>query len=212
MNLPPRGDTAVIFMGSFDDGFAKALSVLRPRVRLVDLTDTDLTNRDDATRHLCVNAVAPHEVCIFARWPERVESRPEVGGTGKWAETLLAHLRTLFLLLQASASARGDRDQLSIVVVLDDASAMGEAGHSLPAAFAGAVLSMVRSAAIELRKRASLNTLLAPISRPDETALDVGQAAADLASAVAGFWSSFTGATGQEIFLSHGTDVGRLRP
>ncbi|SFN59600.1 hypothetical protein SAMN05216207_101769 [Pseudonocardia ammonioxydans] len=97
----------------------------------------------------------------------------------------------------------GEVDRL--VFVLPHAPLMALAGGSAASAVANGVLSMARTLAIELaRDRVTVNVVAVDPAAPAVAAL------ADQLTVLTG--GSGDAVTGQEIYLTAGTDLGRLRP
>lgn len=96
-------------------------------------------------------------------------------------------------------------DVARIVFVLPHAPLMAVAGGAAASAVANGVLSMARTLAIELaRDRVTVNMVALDPAAPSAVAL------ADQLTVLTG--DGGDAVTGQEIYLTAGTDLGRLRP
>jgi NAD(P)-dependent dehydrogenase (short-subunit alcohol dehydrogenase family) len=140
-------------------------------------------------------------ICIVPTVPERAamanlsDSRltTEIGDA---LEDVLAHVQSALDLLH---------DGGRLVFLLPHAPLMGAPGSAAASAVANGVLSMARTLAIELaRDRIGVNVLAVDAEQPDGDALAVQLRAL--------LGSGGQGITGQEIYLTAGSELGRLRP
>ena len=113
-------------------------------------------------------------------------------------------LTSAFRTLQEHARANGGH----VVALLPAAAAMGDPGQPALSAFAGGMLSLLRTCALEFRKaNVSANSLMYEL-RDGQL---VGGAA--LVAAIAALVEQDAAViTGQEVFAWSGADAGRLRP
>lgn len=139
-------------------------------------------------------------VCVVARIPPPVplaELTDEVLATGvsDALEEVLASVR------EALATLRGGR----LVFVLPGAPLMAAAGSSAASAVTNGVLSMARTLSIELaRDSVTVNVIALDAEAPSAAALT-----AQLSVLLSPGGEDITG---QEIYLTAGTDLGRMRP
>jgi NAD(P)-dependent dehydrogenase (short-subunit alcohol dehydrogenase family) len=102
-------------------------------------------------------------------------------------------------VVQQLADSRGH-----LIIVLPAEPTLGQVGAAMSGTFCGAALSMARTLAIELdREHITVNTVMHGEPTP---AIRTGFAA-QLQALVEG-----DAITGQEIYVTSGTDLGRLRP
>jgi NAD(P)-dependent dehydrogenase (short-subunit alcohol dehydrogenase family) len=140
-------------------------------------------------RATCVVPRVPEPAPLAELDDERLER--EVGDA---LATVLEHAR-------AAVDAGAGR----LVVVLPHAPLMGVTGGAAASAVTNGVLSMARTLALELaRDGVTVNVLAVDAAAP---------AVASLAAALEALLGEGGGdVTGQEIYLTAGTDLGRLRP
>lgn len=122
------------------------------------------------------------------------------------------HIPILWLTSEMqSALARFGSEGGSVVILLPQSAAMGEAGKSAASAVTGAAVSMARTWAIELAKRrVRVNTILYSESLFDSGNHTIADA---VATQVDTFWNPRAASiTGQEVFVTNGLDTGRLHP
>jgi NAD(P)-dependent dehydrogenase (short-subunit alcohol dehydrogenase family) len=112
-------------------------------------------------------------------------------------------LRELLTAVQAVLPSFADR-RGHLIILLPAEPTLGQVGSAVPGAFCGAALSLARTLALELaRDHITVNTVLHGEPSP---AIRAGLAAQLVALA------GSDAATGQEIYIADGTDLGRLRP
>jgi NAD(P)-dependent dehydrogenase (short-subunit alcohol dehydrogenase family) len=136
---------------------------------------------------------------------------PRVPAVGDFAEMTDEELETDLggALLELLASVQAVVRQLAdgrghLILVLPAEPTLGQVGAAMSGAFCGAALSLARTLAIELdREHITVNTVLHGELTP---AIRTGIAAQLHALVENG------AITGQEIYVTSGTDLGRLRP
>ena len=161
---------------------------------------------DAVTRCLstCSGIAAPAVVVV----PRVPEPGALAGLSARHLDTEVAEPLTDVLLAVQQAlpglrAAGGGR----LVFVLPVGPVMGEPSASASAAVVGGVLSMARTLAIELgRDGVTVNVVVVDPLRLDE----LGPALADQFAALLGRGGA--GLTGQEIYVTGGVELGRLRP
>ena len=162
---------------------------------------------DAVTRSLstCSGIAAAPAVVVVPRVPE----------PGALAELSARHLDTevaepltdVLLAVQQALPGLRAAGGGRLVFVLPVGPVMGEPSASASAAVVGGVLSMARTLAIELgRDGVTVNVVVVDPLRLDE----LGPALADQFAALLGRGGA--GLTGQEIYVTGGVELGRLRP
>jgi NAD(P)-dependent dehydrogenase (short-subunit alcohol dehydrogenase family) len=140
---------------------------------------------------------------------------PRVPGPGALAELSARYLDTevaepladVLLAVQQALPALRAAGAGRLVFVLPVGPVMGEPSAGAAAAVAGGVLSMARTLAIELgRDGVTVNVVVVDPLRLDE----LGPALAGEFAALLG--NGGAGLTGQEIYVTGGVELGRLRP
>jgi NAD(P)-dependent dehydrogenase (short-subunit alcohol dehydrogenase family) len=123
-------------------------------------------------------------------------------------EAVQAAIEAAFGVVKAAVSgfkARGADGR--IVLLLPQDAAMGRPADPANSAITGAMLSLSRTVALELRKTGgTINAVMHDLEASPAAASAVA------AQIVALALPAMTHLTGQEIFIAHGEDVGRLHP
>jgi hypothetical protein len=138
------------------------------------------------------------------------------GPDGPTLDDLLDVLTSCFSCIKAAIASFEERAVAGrVIALLPGDATMGDPGDAINSALAGAMLSLFRTVALEMRSTPiTVNTLVYAARAVDEP--NAGGTVGDpeaLASVIATLLGSGTrGINGQEIYALAGADVGRLHP
>ncbi|MBK4720909.1 hypothetical protein JJL56_18770 [Azospirillum sp. YIM DDC1] len=131
-------------------------------------------------------------------------------------DDLLDVLTSCFSCVKAAVASFEERAVVGrVIALLPGGATMGEPGEAINSALAGAMLSLFRTVALEMRTTpVTVNTLVYAMHTADEPAggelLGDPEALASMIASLLG--SGARGINGQEIYALAGADVGRLHP